>query len=250
MYKLGLVSISFRQHTPEEILPAVKAAGLSCIEWGSDVHAPCTDEPRLYEIARLQKEYGIACCSYGTYFRLGVTPIEELPRYIHAAKILGTDILRLWCGNRNPEDYTPDEAASLLAECKAAAALAEAAHVTLCLECHMNTFTNDVRHALWLMEQTGSPHFRMYWQPHQFKTPEENMHYARVIAPYTKNIHVFNWSGHDKYPLGEAADLWRSYLAYFPCPSALLLEFMPDGQLKTLPMEAKALKKIAGGISK
>ena len=52
-YKLGLVSVSFRQHTPKEILEAVKAAGLSCIEWGSDVHAPHTDLGRLGEIAEM-----------------------------------------------------------------------------------------------------------------------------------------------------------------------------------------------------
>ena len=247
MHKLGLVSISFRHHSPREILEAVKAAGLSCIEWGSDVHAPCTDEARLREIAVLQKEYGISCCSYGTYFRLGITPIEELPGYIRAAKILGTDIVRLWCGNRNPEDYTPEEAAALLADCKAAAAIAEAENVTFCLECHINTFTNDVQHALWLMEQVESPHFRMYWQPHQFKTPEENLHYARCIAPYTCHLHVFNWSGHEKYPLAEASTLWRSYLACFSHQPTLLLEFMPDGKLESLPREAKALSHIAGG---
>ena len=38
--KLGLVSVSFRGHTPREILEEMKKVGLSCIEWGSDVHAP------------------------------------------------------------------------------------------------------------------------------------------------------------------------------------------------------------------
>ena len=100
-YTLGLVSISFRKHTPEEIIQAVKAAGLSCIEWGSDVHAPCRDTERLHEIARLQGEYGITCSSYGTYFKFGKTPLEELTDYITAAKILGADVLRLWCGQKS-----------------------------------------------------------------------------------------------------------------------------------------------------
>ena len=70
-YNLGLCSVSFRKHTPEEILRAMKDAGLSVIEWGSDVHCP---PEKAEELAKLQKQYGIACCSYGTYFRLGVTP--------------------------------------------------------------------------------------------------------------------------------------------------------------------------------
>ena len=97
-YHLGLVSVSFRKHSPKEILEAVRASGLSCIEWGSDVHAPCDDIQRLNEIAELQSRYGICCSSYGTYFRLGETPMEELGSYMQAAKILGTDILRVWCG--------------------------------------------------------------------------------------------------------------------------------------------------------
>ena len=55
MYQLGLVSISFRKETPETLVEAVKAAGLSCIEWGSDVHAPCNEEEKLQNIVRLQQ---------------------------------------------------------------------------------------------------------------------------------------------------------------------------------------------------
>ena len=55
-YTLGMVSVCFRGHSPKDILAAARAAGLSCIEWGSDVHAPCRDTARLCEIAALQKE--------------------------------------------------------------------------------------------------------------------------------------------------------------------------------------------------
>ena len=48
---LGLCSISFRKHTPEEILRAMKEVGLSVIEWGSDVH--CSPE-KAEELAALQ----------------------------------------------------------------------------------------------------------------------------------------------------------------------------------------------------
>ena len=93
---LGLVSISFRSLPPEALIEQAKAAKLSCVEWGSDVHAPCTDEAALDHILRLQSRSGIVCSSYGTYFRLGQTPLQELPAYIRAAKKLGTRILRLW----------------------------------------------------------------------------------------------------------------------------------------------------------
>ena len=43
MFRTGLVSVSFRDKTPPEIIKAAAGAGLSCIEWGSDVHAPFSD---------------------------------------------------------------------------------------------------------------------------------------------------------------------------------------------------------------
>lgn len=245
-YRLGLVSVSFRQHSPEEILPAVKAAGLSCIEWGSDVHAPCDDTERLREIARLQREYGIACASYGTYFRLGETPLEELEKYIRAAAILGTNILRLWCGRKSGADMTEEARGELLSLCRKAADIARANGVILCMECHRKTFTEVPEDAVMLMEAVHSPHFRMYWQPFQWQSARQNLENAQKIAPYSAHIHVFNWKGDLKLPLAEAVAEWQDYLRALPVPRTLLLEFMPKGTLQELAGEAAALRAIIG----
>ena len=247
-YNLGLVSVSFRAHTPPEILQEMKKAALTHVEWGSDVHAPCNDVEGLVQIAALQKEYGIACSSYGTYFRLGKTPLSELQAYIAAAKILGTDILRLWCGTRCGAEMTEEEKSALLAGCKEAAAIAERAGVTLCMECHRKTFTERAADAVWLMEEVDSPHFRMYWQPFQWQTVRENCENAGKIAPFAEHIHVFHWKGDEKLPLGDAAAEWQAYLAHFSTPRTLLLEFMPDDRLETLCREADALRAIIGGL--
>lgn len=241
---LGLVSISFRPHTAEEIAAATAAAGLSCVEWGSDVHAPCTDDAALRRIVALQETYGLTCCSYGTYFWLGKTPLAELTDYIKAAKTLGTDLLRLWCGVKGSADYTAEERDALFALCREAAAVAAAHGVTLGLECHIGTFTDEADAALALMQAVDSPHLQMYWQPHQNKTAEENLRYARLLAPYIRRVHVFNWAGEDRFPLGEAVALWRQYRSCLDPAVPLLLEFMPDDRLATLPTEAKALKEI------
>jgi len=242
-HKLGLVSVSFRNYSPEEVLRAMKDAGLSYIEWGSDVHCP---PEKAEEIAALQKEYGIACCSYGTYFRIGENAVEELPVYIRAAKVLGTDILRLWAGKgKEFADYTEEEKQVFFAECKKLAALAEQEGVILCMECHKGTFTDCKEGALALMQAVNSAHFRMYWQPHQNKPTEENSAYAAQLSPYTYHLHVFNWKDKEKMPLGEAVSLWKQYLSYFKGEHHLLLEFMPDGLIETLPREAEALRRIA-----
>ena len=244
---LGLVSISFRKHSPKEILEAMKEAGLSQIEWGSDVHAPCHDTARLDELVSLQREWGITCSSYGTYFKFGKHSVDELEDYILAAKRLGTDVLRLWCGTASGADMTEEERQTLLADCRRAAALAERHGVTLCMECHRKTFTERLSDALLLMEQVHSEHFRMYWQPFQWRTAEENEAYAREIAPHVCHVHVFQWKGEDAFSLWEGIEEWRRYLACLPTHGALLLEFMPNGQLTELKREADALREIIGG---
>ena len=246
-YSIGLVSISFRKYTPREILAAMKSTSLTCIEWGSDVHAPCGETERLDEIVALQKQYGITCCSYGTYFRLGQTPIEELEGYIRAAKRLGTDVIRLWCGTKNAESMTADEQKAFLDECRKAAAIAKSHGVTLCMECHKGTFTERREDTLRLMAAVNSPHFQMYWQPFQWQSEEENVKNAGAIAPYAKRIHVFNWKGDKKLPLADAVSTWRDYLKQFPSPLPLLLEFMPMNTLEELTAESAALETIIGG---
>ncbi len=245
-YRLGLVSVSFRQHSPKEILEAAKAAGLSCIEWGSDVHAPCNDTERLMEIAELQKEHGIVCSSYGTYFRLAETQIEELESYIQAAKILGTNILRLWCGRKSGKDMADAEKNDLFEVCKRPADIAKAADVTLCMECHKKTFTENPDDAVRLMETIHSPHFRMYWQPFQWQEPRENVINATKISNFVEHIHIFNWKGERKLPLADAVDEWREYIKAFSGPRTLLLEFMPNGTIEELDRETAAMKIIIG----
>ncbi len=247
MYNLGLVSISFRSHSPEQIVRGAKAAGLSCIEWGSDVHAPCTDLQKLREIAELQAREGLFCSSYGTYFRLGQDDPRTLKTYIEAAKILGTNMLRLWCGTKGSREYTPVERDKLLRQCRQAAEIAEDNQAVLCMECHNGTLTDDADSALALMEAVNSPAFRMYYQPNQLRTPEENLAYAAALAPWTTHIHVFNWDASSRYPLRESTDLWKQYLRHFPGQRALLLEFMPDDRIESLPAEADALRQITGG---
>jgi len=246
MKNMGLVSVSFRGLTPEQVASAAAEAGLAFVEWGSDVHAPWDDGEKLAEVYRAQKVYGLHCCSYGTYFRLTVTPMEDLPGYIRAAKILGTDILRLWCGTKKQEDCTEEERLYLLDECRRAAAIAEKEGVTLCLECHRNSYTETKEGALDVMRAVDSPAFKMYWQPNQWRTIEENVGYARLLKDYITHIHVFQWKEKKRFPLREGIQEWRRYLAELPGEHMLLLEFMPDDDVASLPEEARALRELKG----
>ncbi len=244
MFRTGLVSVSFREKSPSEIVKAAKDAGLCSVEWGSDVHAPRDDKENLKYVAKITEDAGLKVASYGSYFRLGTHDVSLLHEYIEAAKILGTDIIRVWAGAKNHEDYSKEELFTLYSECRKAAKIAESSGVTLCCECHNKTLTNSKNGALELMRAVDSSSFLMYWQPNQFRNFEENVEYAKAIAKYTKQIHVFNWRENEKFPLEEAVSEWQTYLENFTGDHDLLLEFMPDGKLETLNREAMSLRKI------
>jgi len=248
-YDCGLVSISFRKHSAEEIIGEVKKNGLCCIEWGSDVHACHEDDDAIGKIVSLQKEAGIFTSSYGTYFRFGESDVCELEGYILAAKKLGTDILRLWCGTKGSLDYTDEEKEEIYNAAREAAKIAEKHQVYLCMECHPNTLTDRKESALELMKAVDSPWFKMYWQPNQFETIDENIRYIKLLKPYITHIHVFNWEGSEHYPLRDNPDKWIAYLNELGEEKrVLLLEFMPDHRIESLKEEAEALEDIIKAI--
>ena len=247
-YQLGLVSISFRSLSVDEIMDLCEKNNLKYIEWGSDVHAPCDDAERLSYLVAEQKRRGLICSSYGTYFRVGINPVEEIYGYIAAAKTLGTNIIRLWCNKGNYEDFTDEERAHTLSDAKKLAKIAEEEKVYICMECHNKTYTNCLKGARELMETVDSKHFGMYWQPNQFVSYETNLEYAKVIAPYVTQIHVFNWEEKNRYPLKDAVATWQSYLSCFGGEHALLLEHMPNNLPEELAAETDALRQIVEGL--
>lgn len=244
MFSPGLVSVSFRSLTFNEIINAAKENKLYKIEWGSDVHAPKDDEKRLFEIAKVQKDAGISCCSYGTYFRLGDDDLDELYDYIKAAEILGAKVLRIWAGSKSFSEYSEDEIKEYLKLCKEAIKIAEEKDVILCFECHENTFTDCIEGVKCLMEGTDSQNLRMYWQQNHDMSVDYNIRFAKAVSPYTVNIHTFYNEGRPQLPLKDGEDVMIGYLQNFEGDKNLLLEFMPDGRVESLKAEAEALYKI------
>jgi len=112
------------------------------------------------------------------------------------------------------------------------------------LECHMKTYTETAETALVLVQAVDSPAFRMYWQPNQRRSMEENIENAKLLKDYVNHIHVFQWKLKERFPLAEGMDEWKTYLSQFTGRRHLLLEFMPGNTLAELPTEAASLRRI------
>lgn len=248
---LGLVSISFRNLKSDEIITAVKNAGLSAVEWGSDVHCKPDDASAVQAIKSISSANNINICSYGSYYRVGAVKEGEpsFESLADTAENLGTDVIRVWAYNKGSNEVTAEEYDIVVSDMKRICGIAAKKNITVSLECHNWTLTDNYDSALKILDAVASKNLTMYWQPNQFKSFEYNLESAKALRDYVTNVHVFNWEGNEKYPLADAVDTWKKYVEIIEGSTKYehnyLLEFMPTGGVEMLPAEAEALRKIA-----
>ena len=116
MFKTGIVSVTYRHLSSDEIISAARAAGLEAIEWGGDIHVP----PEKIDIARAvgeaTREAGLEVVSYGTYYRLGESGRDFKVKFaeaLAAANALGAPSLRIWAGSKDACDTGETERKAL-----------------------------------------------------------------------------------------------------------------------------------------
>ena len=244
----GLVSVTFRSLSCEEIIALAAQNGLKAIEWGADVHVPPGSESRAREVWEKTAAAGLTVAAYGSYYRLGQgQPREEFEKVLTGARLLHTDTVRVWAGSKGSADCSEAEKQDLIREAVLLGELAKEQGVRLCFECHPHTLTDEKDAAVTLMRAVNRDNVKMYWQPNQYKTVDENRRYLQAILPWLANLHVFHWRGEKKHPLAPAQEEWKTYFDLADSDGkahCCLLEFMPDGKKESLPQEAETLKAI------
>ena len=245
-FKKGVVSVSFRDKTPEEIVESAAESGLECIEWGSDVHVPFNNLENAREVFEKTAQKGLFVSSYGTYFGIDRDGLSELNCYMETAKALHTDKMRIWPPGKPSKKIIADgEWKSYVKKTSRLAQVAEKSGIVLMLECHPFTLTDDYNAALEFFEAVNQPNLRLCWQPNQYKSLDYNLKSIKKLKRYIENVHVFNWDKTQRYPLEDGIEIWKSYLKEIEETShCLLLEFMHDDKFSSLPQTAAALDEI------
>ena len=243
----GLVSISFRKLSSDEIIDITKNANLSAIEWGGDVHVPAGKTDIAAAVGAKTSQAGLLIPEYGSYYRLGVSEPEEIDGVAVCARALKTDTVRIWAHNKGSEAATEEEYSRAVQDAKRICA--RYPDLTFCTECHNYTLTDDYKSNLRLIEDVNMPNFGAFWQPNQFKSFEYNLESARALAPFVKSVHVFSWEGKTAYPLAYHDEKWKKYLSVFAERGSsdriyAMLEFMHDGSPGSLCKTAEELRSI------
>lgn len=245
MQKSGLVSITFRNKTPLEIVKLMNRAGLSCVEWGGDIHVP----PRggkAGEVRALSRDYGIEICSYGSYYRLG----EGRDRFLYSldeACALETGVMRIWAGTKDSALVDECEWRALMEELFEAQELAKQRGILISLEYHPATLTDSRESAKKLLREldcAGAENVAVYWQPRWDWPVEERLSALCDIRQRLGHMHVFTWEhtpgGIRRLPLRDGEKMWKPILDEYK-DGCRLIEFVRGDCDEALMEDAQAL---------
>ncbi|MFJ2756914.1 sugar phosphate isomerase/epimerase family protein [Nocardioides sp. NPDC087217] len=239
----GLCSVTARHLPTGGVLEAAAEAGLACIEWGADVHAPPAGD--LRGLAAATAAAGLAVASYGTYWRAPAD--DDGGALIGAAQALGCTRLRIWAGTTGSAEASPAERAEVVRRVQRLADEAAGHGLELAFEHHDLTLADTVESTLDLLDEVDRPNVGTYWQPRVGEPSEVALAGLARLLPHVRAVHAFSWwPRHERLPLAARADLWPAALEMLAAagrPTDVLLEFLPDDDMSMLPSEAGRLRE-------
>jgi len=247
----GLVSITFRQLTPQQIVELCHKNQLQVIEWGGDVHVPHGDINAAMQVGLLTREYGLDVAAYGSYYRLAASPADGLhfSAVLASAVALQTKAIRVWAGNRGSEDADPRWRNEVIQDALHCADLASEKGITICYEFHGGTLTDTLESTCDLLAATEHPFIKTLWQPPHGRPLEECLNGLRTLARRIHHVHGFHWwpdSSH-RLPLRVGKDRWTAYVSELRAlglDANILLEFVAGDSPQSLTDDALFLNEI------
>jgi len=248
-FRTGLVSITFRTYTPEDLIDLVVKAGQEGIEWGGDVHVPHGDTSRAGEVGQLTRDAGLSVAAYGSYYRAAETvDTPEFEAVLDTALALGAPTIRVWAGKRGSAEADEAYRKAVKDDLARICALAAEEKVRVALEYHGNTLTDHEDSARELLESLQIPNLDSLWQPPNGETLEHCLASLEDMLPHVSNVHVFHWGKgwSDRFALEEGADRWSAYLSRLARPEDprwALLEFVKGDDPQQYLRDAETLHR-------
>ena len=209
--KTGLISVTFRNKSIDEIAAIARQAGLQTIEWGGDVHVPPTDPAAAAAAVKACKDNGLTVSAYGSYYRC--KDEENFAPILETAVRLGAPVIRVWAGGgfKHSSQCSEEDRAMFTRNLGKAVAMAAEKGCIVATECHPNTLTDDINSTLRLLEDV--PGLYTYWQPFYNLTYEENEANIRRLGKKIVNVHIFHRDENNKpTPLSAGAENWKHYI--------------------------------------
>jgi len=235
----GVVSVTFRKKSVEEIIDIVKKSGLAAIEWGGDIHVPHGDVATAERVGKLTREAGIEPISYGAYWHC--TP-EDVPfdDVLASAEALGVKVIRVWAGKKNFDVATEEEREQVYEALRYAVDASAKKGITVSTEFHVNTLTNTLEGTQEMLKNV--PGLKTYWQ-RSVSTVEEECAIIKALGKNIVGSHIGGpWKEATQYPLAELGDQVSTYLSMLDeleTPQYMMIEFVAGESGEQLLEDAK-----------
>lgn len=243
----GIVSATFKTRSIKDVLSLAKKAKLEAIEWSENHHITKGDLAYAREVGKITREEGLTIAGYGSYFRLGEG--MQIRPSIETSLALGTDNIRIWAGSKPSSILAKEEREILLNELQECVNVASKYNVTLNLEWHKNTLTDENCSALDTLEKISDKHLKTLWQPTQALSFKERVEGLEMVLPFLNYLHVYYWNESGRRPLDEGKEYWERYFSvldkaknYFA-----LLEFVLNDSEEQFFSDAKTLLLLTKG---
>lgn len=242
--KIGMTSLTFRDHSIEEVIRIAKTAGIDGIEWGARAEHAVSDE-NIDKIKLLSAQEGIEIFSLGSYCYM--LDQEECKKTVDMAVRLSAPVIRIWAGEKSPWNCSEEEFDLIVDNTKKMAEYAEKFGITLGFEYHRNSLTETAESAVRLAKAVDRENVGLYWQNTERVGYEENINNLQMVTPYLAGIfHLQNRSVEEGNLLIEhISDKLEGYLKPFKNSDyKALIEFVKGGLEDNFYQDVTVLKRV------
>ncbi len=243
----GLVSVTFRQLTVEEVIVLAKKAGLDGIEWGGDKHVPHGDTQSAERVLKLTERASLKVAAYGSYYRVGEQNDFTFEQVLSSAKALKAPTIRVWAGKLASSEADEEYWNNVVNDTKRITDAAKEENIKIAFEFHKNTLTDTNEACLKLLKAVDKENIESYWQPSQEMNIEDRISGIESISPWLSHIHVFHWENGQKLPLSKGFGEWKQYMDVIKTAEGdryALLEFVRDNSIEQFFDDADTLKQL------
>lgn len=197
--QIGFTSTSFRQIKDiEKIVKIASDSGADCIEWGGDVHIKDIETARRAK--KLCDSAGIPISSYGSYYRVGSKNADEWKNICKIAHAMGAKTIRVWLGTCDSEETDENTYMRLVEDGKEICRVASKYGLTVCPECHDNTFNNNTDAFLKIHRDIGCDNFRTYFQS-RYKRLEYDLDRIERTLDHIEIVHIsYSEQSREQFP--------------------------------------------------
>jgi len=237
----GLVSVTFREKKPEEIIKLCVQNGLLGVEWGENAHVMPGDPKGAAALRQKTLDAGLAVAAYGSYYRL-CTGMDFAPTLV-SAKALGAPVIRVWAGNIPSADADEAYRAAAAKEAALIADQAAGEGIKIAFEWHKNTLTDTNGSAMDLLARANHPNIYCLWQPTVALDMGQRCEGIRLLGDRLLNLHTYYWPDGKRGEFAMGKGEWKQYLSCVPkdADRFALLEFVKDNTVGQLEADAQAL---------